>query len=483
MPEQYNDNFYQQGGNGYPNPGQPYGNYNNGYQNTYSQNPQNPQPYQNQGYYTRPQQPYVSQPFPQYGAYNRGYQPAPYGAPPIMPQRHSGKSVLICLGGAFAIIIAAVMIFSISGGTVDNAEVRIPSNGRIEGTYVQKDELAAAPKIGPDIDGPQIEASDTPSVKSDSTRIATEVYDKVASSVVCITSYEEGEDYVLDAVGEGSGIIITEDGYIATNSHVVDDSKHTGVMVTLANETQYLGTVIGVDVKTDLAVIKIDAKGLTPAEFANSDEVIVGQQVYAIGNPGGSAFFNSMTKGAVSAVNRLLSSGYVKYIQTDAAINPGNSGGALINEHAQVIGMNTAKLVATEYEGMGFAIPSNTVMEIVNKLIRYGYVNDRGTLSIEGKSCTLYMSKANSIPQGMMITKINSDSPLADTDAQKNDIITAVNDVTITSSVELIDELKKYKPNDTIKLTLYRPGKGNNSDSYSFDINVRLLPDIGIDDD
>lgn len=394
--------------------------------------------------------------------------------PPIVPKYNGLRTAGICLFGSAIIIILAVIIFNISGGTVGSVNYQIPSGGRLEGQYVNDDDIPTAPNVFPDENGPQISVWGKGTDKKLS---ASEVYQNVSPSIVCITSYEGGKDYVLDAIGEGSGIILTEDGYIATNSHVVDDSKATGVMVTLFDEREFLGTVIGVDVKTDLAVLKIDAEGLTPAKFADSDKASVGQDVFAIGNPGGIDFLNSLTTGTLSAVNRLLSSGYIKYIQTDAAINPGNSGGALVDEYGRVIGMNTAKIVASGYDNMGFAIPSNDIIEIINKLIKYGKVIDRGTLMVSVKDCTLYMSKSNSIPQGVIIYTIQSGSPLKKTQVQENDIITSINDVKVTSSVELIDELKKYKPDDTVKLTLYRVGNGNYSKSYSFDVNVKLVSD------
>ena len=232
------------------------------------------------------------------------------------------------------------------------------------------------------------------------------------------------------------------------------------------------------DKKTDIAVIKISAEGLSAADFANSDTLFVGQDVYAIGNPGGSAFSNSLTKGTVSAVNRILSTnGYVKYIQTDAAINPGNSGGALVNNAGQVIGMNTSKLVATDYEGMGFSIPSNKVVEIVNKLIKYGYVNDRGTLGIEGTTCNLYQSRKNNVPQGMVITNIYSYSPLSDTSAKIKDIITEINGVEVKTSYEFIDQLSRYKPGDEVTLKLFRSATKISERPFSFEVKVRLIDD------
>ena len=245
----------------------------------------------------------------------------------------------------------------------------------------------------------------------------------------------------------------------------------------LADGTQYLGTVIGIDVKTDLAVVKIDGKELPPAEFANSSSLVVGQEVFAIGNPGGSAFSNSLTKGTISALDRVIEGdSYLRYIQTDAAINPGNSGGALVNESGQVIGINTAKIVASGYEGMGFAIPSNTVIEIANKLVRYGYVNDRGTLGVDGTTVSLYSAKTNNVPQGMMITSISSESPLKKTDAQVDDIITHIEGKRVFTASDVTEVLKEYSPGDVIELTIFHPESGGGKE---FTVKVKLLSDTG----
>ncbi len=473
MPNEFDESSY-----GYPNDG------GSDINNTWQTEPNRAgQPQQDQVYYTRPQPGTQKPPYPPSGA--PSYYPPPYpmyGMPPQKPKGSGAKIFVWCLCAAVVIIIAGVLIFVVSSGLSEGESENSEPSGssKVESSYGEPSDITKAPDTNANPDGPQISAAETPEGQSENTKTATKVYDKAAKSIVCITSYDENGDYIRSAEGEGSGIIATEDGYIFTNSHVVDDSKKTGVMVTLTDNTQYLGTIIGIDVKTDIAVIKIDAHDLVPAEFADSDKLMVGQEAFAIGNPGGSAFSNSLTKGAISALDRILSgSGYIKYIQTDAAINPGNSGGALINEHGQVIGMNTAKLVATDYEGMGFAIPSNSVVEIANKIIKYGYVNDRGTLSIEGKTSTLYMSKTNNIPQGMMITKINKDSPLASTDAEVNDIITEINGQTIISSTELIDELKKYKPGDEVTLKLYRPVKNSKSKGYTFEVKIKLKADTG----
>ena len=401
-----------------------------------------------------------------------------------MEKRRKRRGLRVALWIIIVLLLsltAVVVAYIISGknlGSEKKGDDRIPYNTVSGVSYAEEASLTDAPQVSADPDGPQISMQEASADVNVNT--ANAAFNNVSPSIVCITSYS-GSDYTLSETGEGSGIIISDDGYIATNSHVVSDSTSTGVMVTLSDGTQYLGTIVGVDKKTDLAVLKIDAKELTVAEFSDSDNLYVGQDVYAIGNPGGSSFSNSLTKGTISALNRILSnSGYVKYIQTDAAINPGNSGGALINESGQVIGMNTSKLVATDYEGMSFAIPSNKVAEIINKLIKFGYVNDRGTLKISGTTCTLYESKLKNVPQGMVITAIETDSPLASTQASKKDIITAIDGKTIKTANEFIEELSNYKPGDTVTLTLFRAAVTSDGQSYTFDVNVVLIDDSSL---
>ncbi len=440
-----------------------------------------------------PSQPYPSQPTPPYTAPESpptGYYPNFYGfsqpyQPPVPHKRGNGIKALLWGTAALMIVAAVVLIVTVMNSPYgriafildSSRDEKIPFNSNSDTSYAADLTLPEAPNVTADLNGPQISALEES--HGEIKNVVNAAFQKAAPSIVCITSYKAGTDFALTQSGEGSGIIITADGYIATNSHVVDDSKKTGVMITLSSGTQHLGTVIGIDKKTDLAVLKIDAQNLTPAEFANSDGLYVGQEAYAIGNPGGSKFSNSLTKGTVSALNRIVSAGYVKYIQTDAAINPGNSGGALINEEGQVIGMNTIKLVGTDYEGMGFAIPSNQVIEIINKLIKYGYVNDRGTLGIEGQNCTLYQSKTNNVPQGVVITKINTESPLYTTQVREKDIITAINGIAVKDFSTFIDELSKFHPDDEVTLTLFRVPAEKNTKPYSFDVSIRLMKDTG----
>ncbi len=414
--------------------------------------------------------------------YNYSFQPDHNN---ITPQkRGSGTKAVLWFAAALMLVTAISIIVigmaNLRGGiniTFDSSsnDDKIPFNRNSNSSYAADTELSDAPNVSADPNGPQISISETS--KNDIFNNANRAYNKAAPSIVCITSYEPGKDYIINKNGVGSGIVITSDGYIATNSHVVDDDKNTGVMITLTSGEQYLGTIIGIDKKTDLAVIKINADDLTPAVFADSDALYVGQDAYAIGNPGGAKYSNSLTKGTISALNRVLSDGYVKYIQTDAAINPGNSGGALIDDQGSVIGMNTVKIVGTNYEGMGFAIPSDQVIEVINKLIKYGYVNDRGTLRIEGTNCTLYQSKTKNIPQGIIITKILPESPLNVTGVKEKDIITAVNDTVVKDFTSFIDELSAFKPGDEITLTIFRVPEDNRFEPFSFNITIALIPD------
>lgn len=233
-----------------------------------------------------------------------------------------------------------------------------------------------------------------------------EVAKKVIPSVVCIQNYQRSNNNSMfffgggaqsgDAgdevspVSEGSGIIATSDGYIITNAHVVEGAS--SLKVILSDGTSYEAQLVGSDSITDLAVIKIDATGLQAAEFGSSGDLEVGDSVMAIGNPGGLELSSSVTQGIVSALNRQITNSETGYtmdcIQTDTAINPGNSGGALVNMYGQVVGINSSKIVAEGFEGLGFAIPIDDAQSVISNLKEYGYVKDRAVLGITGQYLT-----------------------------------------------------------------------------------------------
>ena len=304
-----------------------------------------------------------------------------------------------------------------------------------------------------------------------------EVAAKVLPSVVCIQNYQqasfqqglsmqgwgnnqnstqqETRDSEVSPTSEGSGIIATSDGYIITNAHVVDGADSLKVIT--SDGKTYEAELIGSDSMTDLAVIKVDAEGLTAAEFGSSSDLVVADPVIAIGNPGG--LQSSVTIGYVSALNRPVTSSDTGYtmncIQTDAAINPGNSGGALVNMYGQVIGINSSKIVATGYEGLGFAIPIDDALPIISNLKDYGYVKDRAMLGISGQYLDSWTANFYGLPSGMYVAEVNNES-VSDAGVQQGDVITKIDDEEITSANTISNYIAKKKPGDEVTLTITR---------------------------
>ena len=287
--------------------------------------------------------------------------------------------------------------------------------------------------------------------------------------------------------GEGSGVIMSESNgktYIMTCAHVIADGST--FKVTTNDDKKYDATMVGYDSQTDIGVLSINATGLQAATFAKSESVTVGEQVVAIGCPGGLEFKNSVTTGIVSALEVPVSSsiGYNNQcIQTDTAINPGNSGGALFNMQGQIIGINSSKIASTDYEGMGFAVPSDTAISTAESLIANGYVAGRAKLGIEYVALENY-NNASSIMSALeskgfkdakgtiVIQSVSSESDLKNSDVKQYDMIVAVNGTTMTSVDVLTSTLSKSKPGDTIKLTIAR---AENNQIKTFDVNCKLI--------
>ena len=270
------------------------------------------------------------------------------------------------------------------------------------------------------------------------------------------------------ATAEGSGVIISEDGYILTNNHIINSSssssyyevgKANKITVYLYNdETEYEGTIVGTDEQTDLAVIKIDKTGLTAAELGDSDSVQVGEFAMAIGNPLGMQ--SSVSSGTISAVNRSVTSDNVTYklIQTDAAINSGNSGGALVNSQGQVIGINTLKMSGSGIEGMGFAIPINSTKDIYSQLIQYNKVK-RPYIGISGRDLDAETAKANNLVEGVYVLSVEEFSAAEKAGIKNGDVITQIDG----KDIKIMDELNEIKNShsigDEITLKISRSGK------------------------
>ena len=294
------------------------------------------------------------------------------------------------------------------------------------------------------------------------------VAEKVLPSVVGITvNYQISSVFggSTNADATGSGIILSEDGYILTNNHVISSESSynffaiqeaTGIKVNIYGDSQsYDATVIGTDSYTDLAVLKIDKTGLTPATLGNSENVKVGEFVMAIGNPLGMDY--SVTCGVVSAVNREVASDGVTYtaIQTDAAINSGNSGGALVNANGEVIGINTLKLAGNGIEGVGFAIPISSTTNIVNQLIEFKTVK-RPYIGISGSAVGTETAQRYNLPEGVYVEDVEKDSPAEKAGIQKTDIITKIEGKEVKSVNELNKIKYTYNIGDTVSLTLVR---------------------------
>jgi serine protease Do len=268
--------------------------------------------------------------------------------------------------------------------------------------------------------------------------------------------------------GEGSGVIISKDGYIMTNYHVVEyaDTRNysgynTTLEVFLPDGTQAKAKFIGGDEKADLAVVKIDVNNLPVAELGDSSKLEVGETAIAIGNPLGMEFAGSVTVGVVSALNRQVETEdkTLNLIQTDAAINPGNSGGALVNSQGQVIGINTIKISETGVEGLGFAIPINDAKPIVDQLIAFGYVKGRPLIGISAQEITKILSQQYSLPEGLYIIDVSPESGAAAAGIKKGDIIVSLAGKDVKTMKELDEVKKTYKAGDTVDIVIVRDGK------------------------
>lgn len=416
-------------------------------------------------------------------------------APAPKPPKKKNKALKVVI--IVAIVVVAVSIFGIAAAMVGNNS----SSGSSESTT--QSDSADSTKGGAKINDSK---GDVATKDSNGNLTVAGVAEKTIDSCVLISVYSEQNSYYdfynfgqsqnsgsdeQTLSGEGSGVIMSENGgttYIMTAAHVISDGST--FKVTTNDGKTYDATIVGYDSQTDIGVLSIKASGLQVAEFANSDDIVVGEQAVVIGCPGGSKFMNSVTTGIVSALDRPVSSsiGYDnECIQTDAAINPGNSGGALFNMSGQVIGINSSKIASTDYEGMGFAVPSNTAVKTANSLIKNGYVAGRAKLGITYNTIT-NASNASAIlaaleqkgykdAEGtMIIGEVDSESDLANKNVKQYDMIVAINGNTMTSTDVLTNILSKSSPGDTVTLTIARI---ENNNLKIFDVKCKLIESKG----
>ena len=332
-----------------------------------------------------------------------------------------------------------------------------------------------AASLGPNEDG-QYEISQTIQTNTgagEEISELAELYDRC--SVSCVTIYvtfgRQSSGYAI-----GSGFVLTKDGYIATNQHVVDEGENFKVI--FYDGTEYEAKLVGGDATRDLAVLKIDAKGLTPLPIGDSDALKVGQTVVAIGTPYDLELAGTLTRGIISGLkrdidiydestNRVIKT--MRMIQTDTSINPGNSGGPMINLAGQVVGINSMKLI-DEYEGLGFAIPINYAVDIFNQLIQYGrvvqepkdsYVNVRASLGIKVMNVDVGLAEYRIVPQcdypkeGALIISVDPNTAVYAAGLQQFDIVTEFNGHKVTNKDDLVEILAQYRAGDSVTMTVF----------------------------
>lgn len=405
--------------------------------------------------------PYTPQP---QGNYYYQQAPTPAPAPTPTPPRKKGNGWMVALAVLSALAVLTFGIFGVFA-LMNSKETPAPDGEDTTQTNTGDDtqssagdeqELVITPGGTPDDIDPE-----TDYYYGDGGLSTETIVSKNNDSTVVLTMYmETGYQYFgesnLQEVGAASGIVWTADGYIITNCHcVIDEStgkEFDRIDVTMYDGTIYEGAeVIGADDSTDLAVIKVDATDLTPAVFGDSNELSVGSRVVALGNAAGLSW--TATQGIVSAKARDVyeDTGYaLQCLQVDVAINSGNSGGPLLNKLGQVVAINSAKIAASGYEGLGFSIPITEAKPILESLKTYGYVKGRVSLGITGQTIdTGYY-------RGFIIREITKNSCLQDTEAQEGDLIVAVDDTTVVDYGTLRATLAKHKVGDTVTLKLLR---------------------------
>lgn len=435
---------------------------------TYRESPYSP--YSERAYtnntYTQPMTPSYNPPVPPTA-------PPQQNNPEEKPKKKKAGKIILAL-------VAIFLVFAIGFGSA----AYLLSKSRRANNNSAKTETGTQVAGGTG-DDKQLDIQPAPSSEVSTT---AEIAEKARLSNVGILIYTNSSSSSVS--GEGSGVVMDVDStgeytYIITCAHVID-TQGAIVKVQTEDGTVYDAEVVGYDTRTDLGVVRVHATCFTPAEFGDSDELAVGDPVYAIGNPGGVEFFGTFTGGYVSAINRPISSeiGYtMKCIQHDASINPGNSGGMLVNKYGQVIGINSQKIAATNYEGMGFAIPISDAKSIVENLITYGYVPNRPKLGITyypTSSITQYaiIAQVNNLPTGsLVIATINSDSAFTGTDVRKGDMIIAVNGKDMDTADVLLETIDGGKVGDKLTLTIARIE--SNYSVSTFDVTVTLIEDRG----
>ena len=409
---------------------------------------------------TENQSPYYTAPGPdgQYGSY------APQQ--PAQPKQKKGVSA----GAVVAICLVCAILAAIAGVGVTYLLLRdkpadVPPAAE---ATVAPAEATDEPEI---TDAPADVTAEpeqqTGAMTSIDGNVVQGIYELAKKQVVGITSeitYTNFFGQISAASVSGTGFIISDDGYIITNNHVIENARQGGydVSVLTYDGTEYTAEIVGYDAANDIAVLKIDATGLTPVTMGSADDIVVGNAVYPVGNPLGELNF-TMTSGIISATDRTITTDTdslpINMFQIDAAVNAGNSGGPVYDSDGEVIGVVTAKTSATGVEGLGFAIPIEDASHIADQLIEYGYVVDRATMGVSAYTVPESVADRYGMVPGAYVTNVVENSPAAEAGIQERDIITAVDDKTVAGSTELTAIVRGYSVGDTAQITLWRNGE------------------------
>ena len=383
-------------------------------------------------------------------------------------KKHSKMKITMLILGVIVLIIASAYVFAGSGKvhfyifgpgytSEDSGTLEIPKRDETEDTVSGKNSIPAAET------GTGVTMTISP-VPGGSELTLQEIYTKCLPSVVGIRTELSTSQYSM-----GTGIIMTADGYIVTNTHVLDGGY--AVTVTLSDGTEHEAKLVGADTISDLAVLKIEVTGLSPAQFGDSSGLQVGDSVVTIGNPLGEDLRGTMTNGIISAINRDITyDGHLMtLIQTNAAINEGNSGGPLINMYGQVIGITNMKAVSTNgVEGIGFAIPTASVHTVVDALIAEGRVSGRPSIGITIAPVSSSALDYYDLPDGLYIESVAKGSDAEKQGVQSGDILVAVNGECVATTYDVNAIKDGLQVGDSMTLTLYRDGK-------TFDVTVTLV--------
>lgn len=369
-------------------------------------------------------------------------------SPPKMPQK---KSSFVTKKAAVGLLAASLMFSAILGFGGGFTAATFMGSGSSNGSGLNT--VNASPTSA---------KSSTGTGNKDDLSLE-EIVEKTQDSVVeirteAVKTGQFMQQYVSE--GAGSGVIISADGYIVTNNHVIEGASK--ITVTLKDGADYQATLVGTDSQSDVALLKINAAGLTAATLGNSSELQVGSTAVVIGNPLGE-LGGTVTNGIISALDRNinLDGKTMNLMQTNAAINPGNSGGGLFNGQGELVGVVVAKTSATEVEGLGFAIPIDDVKKVVEELSKNGYVSGRVDLKMTLVDVTseedAMMYRVSRL--GVYVSKVESGSAAESAGFQSGDCITAVNGTEVGSSAELQEQLNKYKVGDTVQFTVVRQNR------------------------